>query len=178
MTDRITVSLDDETVEAIERLREESDTNRSELVRRAIRYYDQNHTVGDRGRSDQRRQLVEAFDRRDHVLLDRDFFQLFLHSSQRDDSFRAEVERIASYHAAEYAERFDSATTVLDWLTVCGFLDYRRTTATTVQLLFRDEAERDVMGTFTVSVLEALGYDVTVVETGITKLAVECSAFE
>lgn len=171
MADRITVSLDEETRAAFDRLGEETAANQSELVRRAIQFYEANLSVAEGDDADTLWRYSKALSGQDHVLLDRDFLHLFLRSvPAAEEAFQDEVKRVAEYHVPEYDEEFDSVQELLEWLAFCGFLEFKRVGNERVQLIFHDEAVRDVMGTFVVAVLEGLGYDVEVARTGITKV--------
>jgi len=179
MANRITISLDKETLDALDRLGGRTSENQSELVRQAIQFYETNVEVAENNDADKLWRYSRALSGQDHVLLDRDFLHLFLRSIPTDDErFETDVEQIAAYHVPEYAEDFESAIELLEWLSFCGFLNYKRIDNNQVQLIFHNEDLKDVMGAFIVSVLDGLGYGPDVVKTGITKLVLEIPSLE
>lgn len=178
VADRITISLDADTKRALESLREQTSANQSELVRSAIQFYEANLDVTESDDSDSLWRYSRALSAQDHVLLDRDFFHLFLQHVPNSENFESEVERIASYHAPEYNEEFQSPLELLEWLSFCGFLEYKQVDGQSIQLIFHNEDVKDVMGPFTVTAIEEMGHDVTVVRTGITKVVLDIEGFD
>lgn len=114
MAERITISLDDNTKQALERLRERTSVNQSELVRHAIQFYEANLDVTENEDSDSLWRYSRALSAQDHVLLDRDFFHLFLRHVPNSEEFKSVIEQIASYHVPEYNEEFESPIDLLE----------------------------------------------------------------
>lgn len=178
MADRITISLDGKSKQALSELRDRTSANQSELVRHAIQFYEANLDVSNNDDSESLWRYSHALSAQDHVLLDRDFFHLFLRHVPNSEDFEADVEQIASYHVPEYNEEFESPTELLEWLSFCGFLDYKQVDDQSVQLIFHNENVKDVMGPFTVTAIEGIGHDVTIVRTGITKVILNISGLK
>lgn len=178
MADRITISLDAESREALEELRDRTSANQSELVRHAIQFYEANLDVSENDDSDSLWRYSHALSAQGHVLLDRDFFHLFLRHVPDTDAFEADIEQIASYHVPEYDEEFSSPKELLQWLAFCGFLEFKQVGDKSVQLIFHNEDVKDVFGLFTVAAIEGIGHDVTIVRTGITKLVLDIAEFD
>lgn len=175
MAERITISLDSDTQQALEQLHERTSANQSELVRHAIQFYEANLDVTENDDSDSLWRYSRALSAQDHVLLDRDFFHLFLRHVPDSEEFETAIDQIASYHAPEYNEEFDSPIELLEWLSFCGFLEYKQVGDHSIQLIFHNEDVKDVMGPFTVTAIEGLDHDVTIVRTGITKVVLDIS---
>lgn len=176
MSNRVTVSLDEQTKAALELLVEETGNSQSEVVRDALTFYEANLGVASNGDQNELWKYNKALASQDHLLLDRDFMHLFLSTLAENDAlqqFLEEAGQVATYHVPEYREDFSSVTEILDWLQFCGFLQYRRIGNDRVQLIFHDRHIKEVMSQFTANVLEGLGYDVTIVRDGVTKVALE-----
>lgn len=173
MADRITISLDTESEQALEALRHQTSTNQSELVRHAIQFYEANIEVSEDDDADMLWRYSYALSAQDHVLLDRDFFHLFLRHVPDSDSFKSNIEQIASYHVPEYNEEFESPKKLLNWLAFCGFLEYKQLNDQTIQIIFHNKNTKNFMGPFTVTAIEGIGYDVSVASTGISKIVLD-----
>lgn len=176
MSTRVTVSLDDPAQAALETLVEETGASKSELVRKALMFYEANLEVATDGDQNDLWKYNKALASQDHVLLDRDFMHLFLTSLADHDAMEAfleETPQVAAYHVPEYREDFDTVVDLLDWLEFCGFLQYRRIDDEAVQLIFHNRHIKEVMAEFTVNVLEGLGYEVTIARDGLTKVVLE-----
>lgn len=179
-SDRLTISLDEESREALETLTEQSDESQSELMRRAVRFYAANY---DAARTDSENSLEEYYKMLsggEHALLDIDFLHLFLShlidENGENEALLEDVERVADYHAEEYRERFDTLEELLDWLSLCGFLSVRQTGDDTYHAVFQSPEIRWFMTRFAVQAAENLPFDVHV-EEGVSKvLFVEESA--
>lgn len=178
MADRITISLDPESREALEGLRDRMSANQSEIVRHAIKFYKANLNVSENDDSDILWRYSHSLRAQDHVLLDRDFFHLFLQHVPDTDTFDADIEQIALYHVPEYNEEFDSPKELLEWLSFCGFLEFKEVDDQNIQLIFQSKDVKDVFGPFTVTAIEGIGHEVTVTRTGITKVVLEISGPE
>lgn len=176
MSSRVTVSLDEHTRSALEKLVDETGNSKSEIVRDALKFYETNIGVVSEGDQKDLWKYNKALASQDHVLLDRDFMHLFLSTLADHDAledFLDEAAQVATYHVPEYHEEFSSIPELFDWLEFCGFLQYRRIDDERVQLIFHDRHIKEAMAAFTVNVLEGLGYDVTVDRDGVTKVVLE-----
>ena len=148
-SDRVTVSLNEDTKSALEELTDQTDESRSELIRKAIAFYAANFESANTTDSDHLQTYYEMLSTGEHILLDIDLLYALL--SQVDDAendnreFTHMVDQVAQYHAQEYAERFDSLKEVLDWLSLCGFLTVRQTEKGSFHVVFPSESIRSFM---------------------------------
>lgn len=129
VTNRVAVSLDADVQTALDSLTDRTEKPQSELVRGALVFaapnFDAATDVGP---------TLETYHRMlasgEHVLLDVDFLHCFLDyvadaDGLPDPEFVEAVNRVASFHAREYEDRFESLGELLDWLSFCGFLTVR-----------------------------------------------------
>ncbi|ELY68699.1 ribbon-helix-helix protein, CopG family [Natrinema versiforme] len=152
MTQRVTVSLDDDSAAALETLVAETGNGQSEVVRRALTFYAANFEAADGGPSDNLEQYYRMLSSGEHVLLDIDFLHAFLEycydGGDPDPAFVEAADRVSDYHAREYAARFDAVGDLLEWLSFCGFLDVREEGDGVYHLVFPSEAVRWFMTRF------------------------------
>lgn len=126
VTNRITVSLDDDAQGALDSLSNRTDKAQSELVREALVFYAANFEAAATEAGPNLEAYHQMLSSGEHVLLDVDFLHCFLDYVENaegdpDPEFVEAADRVASFHAHEYADRFDSLGELLDWLSFCGF---------------------------------------------------------
>jgi len=167
-SDRVTVSLDEDTKNTLEGLTDQSDESRSELIREAIAFYAANFDSANASDSDHLQTYYEMLSTGEHVLLDVDLLHALLSQvddpEDRDDEFLDTIDQVAQYHAREYAERFDSLEDILDWLALCGFLTVRRADEGSFHVVFSSEALRWLMVRFIRGSVAELPFEVEVEE--------------
>lgn len=171
-SDRLTVSLDAEAREALDAVSRRSDSSQSELVRRALAFYAANYEAASTDHSVDLEEYYKMLTGGEHVLLDVDFLHCFLDHVTEDgeptEAFLDDVDRVSDYHAAEFAERFDSLDGFVEWLSLCGFLTVRRSTADTYHVVFPSENVRWFMTRFIERCVDRMDFDVTV-KPGVAK---------
>jgi len=173
-TDRLTVSIDEQTRSALDNLVKRTGKGQSELVRHAIVFYAANFNAAKTDVSGSLEEYHKMLSTGEHVLLDIDFLHCLLNQSipdveEPDPEFITDVNRVAQFHAAEYADRFDSLKGLLDWLSICGFLTVRETDDNTYHVVFPSERLRWFMTRFIVESLADQPFDIEVNE-GVSKV--------
>lgn len=172
-SDRLTISLDEESRSALEDLTEQSDESQSELMRRAVRFYAANYDAARTNDENSLEEYYKMLSGGEHALLDIDFLHLFLSYLIEENGENAElledIGRVADYHVTEYRERFDSLEGLLEWLSLCGFLTVRQSDANTYHTVFQSPEIRWFMTRFVVRTAENLDFDVEV-EEGVSKV--------
>ncbi|WP_136718197.1 ribbon-helix-helix protein, CopG family [Halorientalis salina] len=144
VADRITVSLDEDARDALDELVSETGEGNSVLVRRALSFYAANYHAATAESSVDLEEYHELLAGGEHALLDIDFLHILLENvtdadGEWPESFVADVDTVADFHAAEYAERFEDLGELLDWLSVCGFLTVRESGEQTFHVVFPTE---------------------------------------
>lgn len=175
-TERVTVSLDEDTAAALLDLTDRTGEGQSEVIRRAITFYAANFdaATADAGPNlaDYHRMLSGG----EHVLLDIDFLHCFLdyvtdEDGEPDPSFVEAADVVSDYHAREYAGRFDGVGELLEWLSFCGFLTVRATTGDTYHVVFPSAELRWFMTRFIRRSARDLPFDIEV-EESVSKVLV------
>lgn len=173
MTDRVTVSLNDDSRAALDSLLSETGLGQSEVVRRALAFYAANSRVAGADDADNLEQYYRMLDSGEHVLLDVDFLHAFLDAlydgGDPDPEFVAAADRVADYHAREYAERFDRLEELLDWLVLCGFLEVRSESGDVFHVVFPSEPIRWFMTRFIERSTADVPFDVEI-DDGVSKV--------
>ncbi|MUV48167.1 ribbon-helix-helix protein, CopG family [Haloarcula sp. CBA1122] len=167
-TDRVTVSLDEETKETLEDLTDRTGESQSQLIREAIAFYAANFDSAHASDSDHLQTYYEMLSTGEHVLLDIDLLHALLSQfsdpAQRDEGVLEMIDQVAQYHAQEYAERFDSLEDVLEWLSLCGFLTVRRDERGSFHVVFPSESVRWLMIRFIRGSITDLPFEIEIEE--------------
>ncbi|AEM59163.1 CopG family transcripitonal regulator (plasmid) [Haloarcula hispanica N601] len=167
-TDRVTVSLDEETKETLEDLTDRTGESQSQLIREAIAFYAANFDSAHASDSDHLQTYYEMLSTGEHVLLDIDLLHALLSQfsdpAQRDEGVLEMIDQVAQYHAQEYAERFDSLEDVLEWLSLCGFLTVRRDEKGSFHVVFPSESVRWLMIRFIRGSITDLPFEIEIEE--------------
>jgi predicted transcriptional regulator len=167
-SDRVTVSLDEDTKNTLEGLTDRSEESRSELIREAIAFYAANFDSANASDSDHLQTYYEMLSTGEHVLLAIDLLHALLSRVEdpgdRNDEFLETIDQVAHYHAREYAERFDSLEDVLEWLSLCGFLTVRRADQGSFHVVFPSESLRWLMVRFIRGSVVELPFEIEIEE--------------
>lgn len=175
MTQRVTVSLDDDSSAALERLLAETGNGQSEIVRQALAFYAANFEAASGRPSDNLEQYYQMLTSGEHVLLDVDFLHAFLEhchaGGDPDPAFVEAADRVSDYHAREYAARFEEVGELLEWLSFCGFLEVRCEGDGVYHIVFPSEAIRWFMTRFIERSTVDLPTEITI-EQGVSKVII------
>lgn len=175
-SDRLTVSLDERSREALDDLVSRTGEGQSELVRRALVFYASNLQVATSDTNTDLEQYHELLSDGEHVILDIDFLHGLLDHIEVSDEdphpeFQEVIDRVAEYHAAEYGARFDTLEEVLDWLEVCGFLTSREAEENSYHVVFPTEKIKWFMTQFIEKSTSEHDFDIRVSE-GVSKVLI------
>jgi hypothetical protein len=173
-SDRLTVSLDGQSREALDDLVDRTGKGQSGLVREAIIFYATNFQAAHTDSSANLEYYHRMLSSGEHVLLDIDFLHGLLDNveverGEPDEAFQDIIDQVAKYHATEYQRRFDTLKELLDWLSVCGFLKVREADENTYHVVFPTEKIKWFMTEFIKKTSEGLAFDIEVSE-GVSKV--------
>jgi len=172
-TDRLTVSLDEESREALESLTRNTGRSQSELVRRALTFYTANFEAASTDSSQSLEEYYKMLAGGEHVLLDIDFLHCFLAHVKEDGEptkeFISDTDQVSDYHAEEVVDRFSSLDELLEWLSLCGVLSVRQSTENTYHIVFPPADVRWFMTRFIERSVEKLSFDVDI-KPGVAKV--------
>jgi len=174
MSNRVTVSLDDDARTALEDLTQKTGQGQSEVVRRSLTFYAANFQAANAESSEKLQKYHKMLSGGEHVLLDVDFLHCFLNSVSNsdgnpDEDFLQMADEVSDYHAREYDGEFESLDELLEWLSLCGFLSVRRSDENRYHVVFPSEQIRWFMTRFVERSTANLPFDIEI-EEGLTKV--------
>ncbi len=176
MTNRITVSLDDDARTALDNLVNRTGKPQSELVRQALTFYTANYDAATADAGENLEAYHQMLASGEHVLLDVDFLHCFLdyvedEGGDPDPEFIELADQVSEYHAREYEHRFDSLGELLDWLSLCGFLTVRAIEGDTYHVVFPTESVKWFMMQFIELSTARLPFELEI-EEGVSKVLI------
>jgi hypothetical protein len=176
VSDRLTVSLDEASRDALDDLVSQTGRGQSELVRQALLFYAANFQIANTDTSTNLQEYHKMLSSGEHVLLDIDFLHGLLDyvevsDGEPDPEFAEIIERVAEYHAEEYRSRFSSLGELLDWLSVCGFLKVREADQNTYHVVFPTEKIKWFMTRFIRQSSVKLPFEIEISE-GVSKVLI------
>lgn len=174
VTDRITVSIDEEARTALDNLTERTGRGQSELVRDALTFYAANFRAAETDASVDLQAYHAMLSNGESVFLDVDLLHCLVEyidpeNAAADDEFMERFDRVARYHAAEYEDKFDDLGELLDWVEVCGFVTVRYADHDTYHVVFPTERIRWIMTRFITESATHLPFEIDV-EPGVSKV--------
>lgn len=177
VSDRLTVSMDDQARKALDDLVNRTGKGQSELVRRALVFYAANFQAANTDVSGSLEEYHKMLASGEHVLLDIDFLHCLLEYAindidDPDPEFIEAIRQVARFHAMEYTDRFNELKELLDWLSVCGFLTVRETEANTYHVVFPSRELRWFMTEFIRESTADHPFDLEI-EEGVSKVLIK-----
>jgi len=164
---RITVALDRETNDLIEKMREEMKVSRSELIRRVLRFYYENKALTD---VSVRRKLTLYMDMllsSEHIILDVDHWLLFLNlidSSPEREDFWKNCREVARSHAEQLKCKVHSIESLLERLEACNFFRDTKNSQNDFTLVLGSETAKKFIKIFLEEFLSAMGLETEIKE--------------
>lgn len=176
VTNRLTVSLDDDAVAALTDLAERTGESQSAVVRKALTFYAANFDAANGEAGSNLESYHRMLSTGEHVLLDVDFLHCFLDyvegtDGEPDPEFLAVADRVSAYHAREYGRRFSTLGELLNWLSFCGFLTVREADGRTYHVVFPTESVKWFMLRFIERSATDLPFELEIDE-GVSKVII------
>jgi hypothetical protein len=121
---RITVAFDQSTASLLEKISKETELSQSEIMRRALRFYNENKVMLDPGIRKKTYAYMDLLLSGEHVILDVDHWLLFLNlieSSPEQEKFWSAHRAVAQSHKEQLKSKVHTAVDVLTRLETCNF---------------------------------------------------------
>jgi hypothetical protein len=121
---RITVAFDQSTASLLEKISKETELSQSEIMRRALRFYNENKVMLDPGIRKKTYAYMDLLLSGEHVILDVDHWLLFLNlieSSPEQEKFWSAHRAVAQSHKEQLKSKVHTAEDVLTRLETCNF---------------------------------------------------------
>lgn len=148
---RITVAFDQSTANLLERISTETELSQSEIMRRAIKFYNDNKTLTDPAIRKKAYAYMEMLLNGEHVILDVDHWLMFLQlieSSPDKDKFWAEHREVARSHKDQLKSKVRSAEELLTRLEICNFYRLTKNSEGEFTLIFGSELPKRFVRVF------------------------------
>jgi hypothetical protein len=123
-TTRITVAFDQPTANLLEKISQETELSQSEIMRRALRFYNENKVMLDPNIRKKAYAYMDLLLSGEHVILDVDHWLLFLNlieSSPEQEKFWNAHRAVAQSHREQLKSKVRTAEDVLTRLETCNF---------------------------------------------------------
>lgn len=157
---RITVALDDETNNLIEKMKKEKKMSQSELVRQALRYFYENKDTADASVRKKLDFYEDMLLSGEHVILDVDHWLLFLslvESSPEKENFWEKHQEVARSHAEQMKNNGFSAEYLLERLEACNFFRLTKNSRNDFTLILGSEISKKFVRIFLEEIISQMG---------------------
>lgn len=164
---RITFALDEETAKLLDTMRHELKTSRSDLIRRAILFLNENKEFIESSMRHKLEITLNMLFSEEHIILDVDHWLLFLKlidSTPDKDTFWKKHEEIAKSHAEQFLNKMCSVEDIFKRLEACNFLKTVKLSDTDFTLILRSEVSKEFIKRFIQGLLNHMGYTIDIKE--------------
>ncbi|MFX1375211.1 MAG: ribbon-helix-helix protein, CopG family [Promethearchaeota archaeon] len=176
---RITIAIDEQTKQILNKLNNHSESSRSETIRKAIRFYHNFKKVfnnSGNGVSERVNTYIDLLAQGEHIILDVDHylsFLKFIEQSPEKEEFSKINKAIGKAHAQEFSEDLDITTIqkVIERLEACNFFKIVKDSSNSFTLLLGSDIQRNFIKTFLEEVLHGMGFKIIIKE-GFSKLKI------
>lgn len=172
---RITIVLDEETIDLFGNAKRETGLSQSELIRKALRFYYENRAIVD---DTIRKKLYNYMDlllSGEHVILDLDHWLLFLsliETSPEKEIFWDNCKKVADSHAEQLKGKIHTVQELLERLETCNFFRISRETEERFTLVLFSEIQKKFVKLLLQEILNKIGFE-TEIKEDFTKLRIE-----
>ena len=171
---RITVAFDKATADLLERISTEAGVSQSEVMRRALKFYNENKALEDPVTKKKIHAYMDMLLSGEHVILDVDHWLMFLRlitSSPEKEKFWNEHREVARAHWEQLKTKVHSADELLSRLETCNFYRLTKNGANDFTLVLVSETSKDFIRIFLEEYFAAMGVKADIKE-NLTKLRV------
>jgi hypothetical protein len=171
---RITVAFDPSTANLLEKISTEADLSQSEIMRRALRFYNENKTLADPAIRKKVYSYLNLLSSGEHVILDVDHWLLFLdliESSPSKEKFWTKHREVAQSHREQLKNKVHNVEEVLERLETCNFFRITKNSDKDFTLILGSELPKKFVRVVLEEFLAALDVKVEIRE-NLAKLSV------
>ncbi len=171
---RITVAFDQATANLLEKISTETELSQSEIMRRAIKFYNENKTLTDPAMRKKAFAYMDLLLDGEHVILDVDHWLLFLRlieNSPDQEKFWTEHREVARSHREQLKSKVHSAEELLTRLETCNFFRLTKNSEKDFTLIFGSELPKKFVRVFLEEYFAGMAVKVEIKE-NLTKINV------
>jgi hypothetical protein len=169
---RITVAFDESTANLLEKISSETELSQSEIMRRALRFYNDNKALTDPVTRKKAYGYLDLLLSGEHVILDGDHWLMFLQlieGSPDKEKFWAEHREVARSHKEQLKNKLHSAEELLIRLELCNFYRLTKNSDREFTLIFGSELPKKFVRVFIEEFFASMGIKAEIKE-NLTKL--------
>jgi hypothetical protein len=169
---RITVAFDQPTANLLEKIRQETELSQSEIMRRALRFYNENKALLDPIIRKKAYAYMDLLLNGEHVILDLDHWLLFLRlieSSPDKERFWSEHREVARSHKEQLKNKVHTAEELLTRLETCNFFRMTKSSDKNFTLIFGSEFPKKFVRVFLEEYFAGMGFKADIKE-NMTKI--------
>ena len=171
---RVTVAFDKATADLLEKISAESEVSQSEVMRRALKFYNENKALEDPANKKKIHGYMDMLLSGEHVILDVDHWLMFLSliaSSPEKEKFWNEHKELARAHWEQLKTKVHSPEEMLTRLEICNFYRLTKNAPNDYTLVLVSETSKDFIKIFLEEYFAAMGVKAEIKE-NLTKLRV------
>jgi hypothetical protein len=171
---RITVAFDKSTADLLEKISAEAQVSQSEIMRRALKFYNENKALEDPATKKKIHAYLDMLFTGEHIILDVDHWLMFLRliaSSPERETFWKEHKEVARAHWEQLKTKVHSPEEMLYRLEVCNFYRLTKNAPNDYTLVLVSEVSKDFIRIFLEEYFAAMGVKAEIKE-NLTKLRV------
>ncbi len=167
LPERVTIALDEETVELFKKAKNDLRVSQSELMRDALKFYCKYKTLFEAIDVAQMRTYVEMLSSGEHIIVDIDHWLLFLNfieSHQEKERFWALHREVCQAHAEQFKYRQYHVEYLLKRLEACNLFTLRRDSENSFTLVLGSDIAKRFIKTELEEIFEGMGFKVNIKE--------------
>jgi hypothetical protein len=171
---RITVAFDKTTADLLEKISIEAQVSQSEVMRRALKFYNENKAIEDPATKKKILAYIDMLLAGEHIILDVDHWLMFLHliaTSPEQEKFWNEAREVARSHWEQLKTKVHSPEEMLVRLEICNFFRLTKNAPNDYTLVLVSETSKDFIRVFLEEYFSAMGAKAEIKE-NLTKLRV------
>ena len=171
---RITVAFDKTTADLLEKISTEAQVSQSEVMRRALKFYNENKALEDPAIKKKILAYIDMLLNGEHVIIDVDHWLMFLRliaSSPEKEKFWSEHKQLARAHWEQLKTKVHSPEEMLFRLEACNFYRLTKNAPNDYTLVLVSEISKDFIRIFLEEYFAAMGVKAEIKE-NLTKLRV------
>jgi len=171
---RVTVAFDKATADLLEKISSDANVSQSEIMRRAIKFYNENKALEDAATQKKIHSYMDMLLSGEHIILDVDHWLMFLRlisSSPERDKFWSEHKEVARAHWEQLKTKVHSPEEMLLRLEICNFYRLTKNAPNDYTLVLVSVDTKDFIRIFLEEYFAAMGVKAEITE-NLTKLRV------
>jgi len=171
---RITVAFDQPTANLLDKISTETELSQSEIMRRALKFYNDNKTLTDPALRKKAYAYMDLLLDGEHIILDVDHWLLFLRLIEGNpdkEKFWTEHREVARAHKEQLKSKVRSAEDLLARLEMCNFYRLTKNSEREFTLIFGSELPKKFVRVFLEEFFSAMAIKAEIKE-NLTKLNV------